>query len=71
MIAGNYTETTRDAWLTVPGRSYNCEYDSAGRLLSITYYSGVNALFTQQFTYNTAGKITRAVCINPPTNVNN
>lgn len=63
MIGGNYTETTRDAWATVPGRSIDIVNDPNGNPQTITYKdSDGSAVFIQQFTY-TNGFVTKIECI--------
>lgn len=62
MIGGNYTETTRDSWTTVPGRSEELERDENGNITKITYYEGDSVVFAQYFTLNDSGQITKIEC---------
>lgn len=54
MIGGNYTETTRDAWLTVPGRDFRQVLDSAGRPVRLVYSFNNTVVFVKHLEYEGA-----------------
>lgn len=62
MIGGNYTETTRDSWTTVPGRDALFTYNDIGKPSKITYLEGDAVVFAQYFTYDENGKVTKIEC---------
>lgn len=65
MIAGVNTETTRDAWVTVPGRSIEQTVNANGDPTSITYKEGTTAVFIQNFTYDANNNCIKIECVAP------
>ena len=63
MIGGNYTEITRDAWVTVPGRSVQMTYNANNKPTQIDFYSGTTLLFSQVLTYDANGNMTKIECV--------
>lgn len=55
MIGSIYTVSSRDAWVTVPGRSYTLDNDSAGNPVKINFYQGTSLVFVQYITYDSVG----------------
>lgn len=62
MLAGNYTETTRDAWCTVPGRSIEFTNNANGDPVTLRYYENQNLVFVKNLTYDENGKIIKIEC---------
>ena len=62
MIGGNYTETTRDNWATVPGRKLQLTNNANGKPTKITYLEGSTVVFAQYFTYDANGSVTEIEC---------
>lgn len=62
MIGSIYTEVTRDAWTTVPGRSSALEYNENNKVTKITYYDGNNVAFAKNFTYDANGNCILITC---------
>ena len=62
MIGGNYTETTRDNWVTVPGRSEELTRDNSGNITKITFLEGEDIVFAQYFMYDANGNVTKIEC---------
>lgn len=65
MIAGINTETTRDAWVTVPGRSIEQTLNANGDPTQIVYKQGTTAVFKQLFTYDANNNVTKIECVTP------
>lgn len=66
MIAGNYTDVTRDTWTNVIGRSTRITWNANNKPTSITYYdSDGNALFVKQLTYDANGNCIEVKCLKP------
>lgn len=55
MIGSIYTVSSRDAWVTVPGRSYELELNSAGDPVKISFFQDTTLVFAQYFTYDSVG----------------
>ncbi len=62
MIGSLYTEITRDAWTTVPGRSKEYTYDTKGNCTSIICKEGTVVVFTLYLTYNDDNKCIKIEC---------
>lgn len=62
MIGNIYTQSARESWATVPGRSFECVNNANGDPTSITFYQGNNVVFVQYFTYDANNNITKVEC---------
>lgn len=64
MIGGNYTETTREAWTSVPGRSVEITNDANGNPTAMAYKEGTTTVFVKRYTYDANGNCTKIECSN-------
>ena len=62
MIGSNFTEKTREAWITVPGRYFLEQNNENGDPVKITFYDGENIVFAQYFTYDSNGSVIKGEC---------
>lgn len=68
MIGGNFTEITRDAWGTVPGRHIKPTYNENNKPIRIDYCVGETVIFSQILTYDANGNMIDLECIAPSSN---
>ncbi len=69
MIGNNFTVSSRDAWVCVPGNEINLTNNANGKPTQIDYISNNILLFSQIFTYDENGNPINIKCIKP-TNTN-
>lgn len=62
MIGGIYTEFTRDAWTTIPGRDVKMVNNADGNPVKITYLSDGKIAFVKYLTYDTNKAIIQISC---------
>lgn len=62
MLGSIYSEITRDAWATVPGRTLEFVNNSDGNPTQITYLDGTTVVFVKYLTYDANGNVTKIEC---------
>lgn len=64
MIAGVNTFESREAWVSVVGRSIVNEYDTNNNITKSIYYDNNNVVFIKLYSYDTNGNIIKIECVN-------
>lgn len=62
MIAGNYTVTARDSWITVPGHHVNMTYNANNDPTEEFFYDGENLVFVRRYQYDENGNAILITC---------
>ena len=64
MLGNIFTELTRNAWTTVPGRSTEQTWTD-DNCTSITYKEGTTVIFIQNLTYDANNHCIKVECVAP------
>ena len=65
MIGNNYTISTRDAWVCVPGNFTELTYNANNKVTQIDFYHLTTLVYSQVFTYDANGNCVKIECVAP------